>query len=190
VLRRPARPCGARLRGHQRPHHATPQASRRRRHALPQAPHPEAPRSPRGPRVGRHAVPIGARRGPSVRRRHPAVRASAEEAVLRQHLRRHGDVTGGGLAYKGRSDRTHSSRRLPHCPPSAAIRSHRRNLCSAHRQRRASRLTLSLAHTRHPQPVHRPTRAAQSPERVLQRPVPVGATAPPRRSRLAPLFGH
>jgi hypothetical protein len=122
VLRRPARPCGARLRGHQRPHHATPQASRRRRHALPQAPHPEAPRSPRGPRVGRHAVPIGARRGPSVRRRHPAVRASAEEAVLRQHLRRHGDVTREGLAYKGRSDRTHPGRRLPHCPPSAAIR--------------------------------------------------------------------
>jgi hypothetical protein len=63
----------------------------------------------------------------------------------------------------------HSSRRLPHCSPSAAIRSHHRNLCSARRRRRASRLTLSLAHTRHPQPVHRPTRAAQSPESVLQR---------------------
>jgi hypothetical protein len=51
-------------------------------------------------------------------------------------------------------------------------------------------LTPSLAHTRHPRPVHRPTRVTQSPERVLQRPVPIGATEPPRWSRPAPFFGH
>jgi hypothetical protein len=162
----------------------------RQQHALPQVLHLEAPRSPRRPRVARRAVPAGARRGPSVRRRYPTVRAPAEEAILRQHLRRHDDITGEGLAYKGRSDRAHSSRRLPHCPPSAAIRSYRRNLCSACRWCRASHLTPSLAHTRHPRPVHQPTRAAQSLERVLQQPVPVGAAAPPRRSRPAPFFGH
>jgi hypothetical protein len=51
-------------------------------------------------------------------------------------------------------------------------------------------LTPSLARIQHPRPVHRPTRAAQSPERVLQRPVPVGAAEPPRRSRPAPFFGR
>jgi hypothetical protein len=54
------------------------------------------------PRAPRRAAPYqpGARRGPSVRRRHPAVRATAEVAALRRHRRRHRDVTGGVLPIK------------------------------------------------------------------------------------------
>jgi hypothetical protein len=51
-------------------------------------------------------------------------------------------------------------------------------------------LTPSLARTRHPRPVHRPTLAAQLPESVLQRPVPVGAAEPSRWSRPTPFFGR
>jgi hypothetical protein len=43
--------------------------------------------------LARRAVPAGARHGPPVRWRHSAVRAPAEVAVLRQHLRRHPNVT-------------------------------------------------------------------------------------------------
>jgi hypothetical protein len=42
-----------------------------------------------------------------------------------------------------------------------------RNICSARRRRCASHLIPSLANTRHPWPMHRSTRAAQSSERVL-----------------------
>jgi hypothetical protein len=57
-----------------------------------------------------------ARRGPPIRRRHPAVRAPAEVAVLRRHLRRHGDVTWEASPMKTKC-RHRPSRATPSCQP-------------------------------------------------------------------------
>jgi hypothetical protein len=75
--------------------HPPPNATRR----LRRAPSPcAAPRglgvlpAARTPRTAPYR--LGVRRGPPVRRRHPAVCAPVEVAVLRRHLCHHGCVTG------------------------------------------------------------------------------------------------
>jgi hypothetical protein len=88
-----------------------------------------------GPHAPCRAVPARGSLRPPVCRPHPAVRTPAEVAVIRRHLRRHGDVTGEALPIKTK---------CRHHPP-CATPSRRPPLPPSHRTRLLARIPSWLA---------------------------------------------
>jgi hypothetical protein len=129
----------------------------------------------------------GARHGPPVRRRRPAVRAPAEVVVPRWHLRRHRNITGEVLPFKYRRFPLHTLTPQPQRTIRAAAVELRPPYASHDR---------ATVHAPSLDPIE-PSRATCCPGRALvvvgaepPRPPPPALAVRPRRQLLRPNFGY